>query len=126
MRGVRAVTDFFLEAIMRDGPNVLAPEPEFTAYHYLLYDVGCYLRQQPNPEQLFDLGDAIHNIPEFLIRYGVWDDKQFRRLYLEPYDRKWAQTEKDFSLIRSLEYGFKRALNKNGISKRKPWWKFWF
>lgn len=96
----------------------LAPEPDFSAYNYLIYEVALFLRSRPqlSGDQLFDLGDAIHNVPEFLIRHGACDDAGFRRLYLEPYDRKWAKSDRDFSLIRALEEGFARA-RQSGVTE---------
>jgi hypothetical protein len=67
-------------------------------------------------DQTFELGDAIHNVPEFLIRHGAWDDAAFRRLFLEPYDRKWAKSDHDFSLIRALEKGFAKAPASGGLA----------
>jgi hypothetical protein len=83
----------------------LAPEPAFRAYHYLLYDVAVYIRncyQRMSEEQLSDLGNAIHNIPQFLVEYGPWDNATFRKRYLEPYDHKWAR-EGTLCLIKCLE-----------------------
>ena len=103
---------------MLHGNTRLAPEPDFSAYNYLIYKVALFLRSRPQlgGDQAFDLGDAIHNVPEFLIRHGAWDDAKFRRLYLEPYDRKWAKSDRDFSLIRALDEGFASARRSGGAA----------
>jgi len=41
-------------------------------------------------EEITDLLDAIHNIPEFLARREQWDDEFFKASFLDVYDRKWA------------------------------------
>ena len=94
----------------------LAPEPDFTAYHHLLYEVALFLRTRPqlSGDQAFDLGDAIHNVPEFLTRYGAWNNSEFRRIHLEPYDRRWVESDSDFSLIRALDAGFAKARASGG------------
>ena len=103
---------------MLHGDTRLAPEPDFSAYNYLIYKVAIFLRSRPqlSGDQAFDLGDAIHNVPEFLIRHGAWDDAAFRSLYLEPYDRKWAKSDRDFSLIRALDEGFAHARRSDGAT----------
>ncbi len=57
-------------------------------------------------EQIRDLADALHNLPEF-IWPGLWSDAEFRKLYLEPYDRKWAQQLKSPSLVALLDEGYR-------------------
>src|SRR5581483_11097885 len=104
---------------MLEKPKQLAPEPDFSAYHYLIYEVALFLRHRPqiSGDQWFDLGDAIHNIPEFLIRHGSCDDAKFRALFLEPYDRKWVKSERDFSLIRALEEGYRRVQHNQAMQR---------
>jgi hypothetical protein len=53
-------------------------------------------------EQIADLADALHTLPEF-IWPGLWSDAEFRRLYLEPYDRKWASPPESPSLVALLD-----------------------
>jgi hypothetical protein len=57
-----------------------------------LRKVFLFLRSRPSdPEFLFALGDALHNIEGVLVSYGTWtDDEDFRRLYLRPFDRRWG------------------------------------
>src|SRR5688500_6835241 len=95
----------------------LAPEPHFSAYHHLIYAVAIFMRSRPqiSGDQWFALGDAIHNVPEFLTRHdgyrrhaalnGTTADAEFRRLFLEPYDRRWVKSDDDFSLLRALDDG---------------------
>ena len=40
---------------------------------------------------MFDLGDAMHNISAMLDDEGWIDDKEYRSLYLNIYDRNWAE-----------------------------------
>jgi len=94
-------------------PKSIAPEPYFSAALYLLYRVALFLRSDANeirPEQLFDLGDAIHNVPGSLTEYGHYFDEQvIREMYLAPYDAKWAKKPGDFSLLRTLDTGIQRV-----------------
>lgn len=102
------------------GKTRLAPEPHFSAYNYLIYQVAMFLRSRPqiSGDQCFDLGDAIHNVPEFLARHAWRDEARFRAVYLEPYDRKWVKSERDFSLIRALEEGYRRCSETDGPGVR--------
>ena len=44
------------------------------------------------PQELSDLADALHNVPNILLDYGRWaDDAEYREGYLRPFDKKWAQ-----------------------------------
>ena len=94
-----------------------APEPCFSAYLYLMYWVVVHIRSQAAqmpPEQIADLADAIHNIPEFLLENREWDDEKFRHLFLEPYDEKWAMSETDLSLVRTLERAIGEVKKRDG------------
>ncbi len=97
---------------MFPAPINIAPEPYFSAVLYMLYEVALFMRNYANtisPEQLSDLGDAIHNVPESLAHYGRHlDEDTIRRVYLAPYDRKWSKLPEDFSLIRALDAGAAR------------------
>ena len=103
---------------MFNRPRKLAPEPFFSGCHYLLYEVALFMRnrsEEINPEQLRDLGDAIHNLPQALIEYGdFFDETLIRETYLAPYDEKWAKSG-SFSLIEALNEGIEL---KNRISKK--------
>jgi hypothetical protein len=73
------------------------PDAILWAYSRLLDQVFLYLRNASHgiepitAKQLFDLGDALHNISGILSGYGSWiDDENYRQLYLRPYDRCWA------------------------------------
>lgn len=64
-----------------------------------------YLRNSSSSlarEQIHDLADALHNLPQF-IWLGLWSDAEYRRLYLEPYDRKWSHLPASPSLVDLLE-----------------------
>lgn len=63
-------------------PKNLAPEPYLSAGLYVLYRVALFIRNNSNqigPEQLSDLGDAIHNVPESLEEYGYFFDEEMIR-----------------------------------------------
>ena len=94
-------------------PKSIAPEPYFSAALYLLYRVALFLRNHANEirqEQLSDLGDAIHNVPASLTEYGHYFDEQvIREMYLATYDKKWAKTPDNFSLLRTLDAGIQRV-----------------
>ena len=94
-------------------PKNVAPEPYFSAALYMLHHVALYIRNHSNtitPEQLSDLGDAIHNVPASLTQYGHdFDETKIRGHYLKPYDQKWAKSPGDFSLLHYLDSGVERA-----------------
>jgi hypothetical protein len=105
------------DAIMLNRPKSLAPEPYLSAYLELLYRVSIFVRSRSEgevrlpDEQLFDLMDAIHNIPEMLLEYEGpgWSEKDLRELFLQAYDEKWATGEDDFSLIMALDDSLRRV-----------------
>ena len=81
------------------------PEERLGAYLMLQQLAMVFVRNNSENlprEQLRDLADALHNLPEFILP-GLWSDAEFRRLYLEPYDRKSAHSPESPSLIRMLE-----------------------
>ena len=94
-------------------PKSIPPEPYFSAALYLLYQVALFIRNYANEikqEQLSDLGDAIHNVPESLTEYGhYFDEQKIRDIYLAPYDQKWVKSAEDFSLLRTLDAGVERV-----------------
>ena len=60
-------------------PKNIAPEPYFSAVLYLLYMTAVFIRnnaERIGPQQLSDLGDAIHNVPESLTEYRTGFDEQ--------------------------------------------------
>jgi hypothetical protein len=59
-------------------------------------------------EQIGDLADALHPLPQF-IWSGYWPEAEFRRLYLEPYDRRWAIPPESPSLVAFLDEGFRQS-----------------
>jgi hypothetical protein len=94
----------------------LTPE-QHAAYLYLIYKVSSYIRHQRYQEgicgeECWALDDAIHNVPELLAR-GTWDDSGFRGIYLERYDREWAE-QTGFSLLDTLEEGLQHARRGTG------------
>lgn len=93
-------------------PKPQLPEPRAVqAYLHLQMQAMIFLRSRSGDlprEQIRDLADALHTIPEF-IWPGLWSDAQFRQLYLEPYDRRWAKSPESPSLIALLDEGFGRS-----------------
>lgn len=84
---------------MLERPKTLAPEPYLSAYLELLYRVSIFIRSRSEgenrlpDEQLYDLMDAIHNIPEMLIEYepSGYKEREMVSYFLKPYDDKWAK-----------------------------------
>jgi hypothetical protein len=84
---------------------------EIHAYLHLQMQAMIFLRSRSGDlprEQIGDLADALHTLPEF-IWPGLWSNAEFRRLYLEPYDRKWSKMPGSPSLVAILEEGFQRS-----------------
>ena len=42
-------------------------------------------------EEISDLIDVIHNIPDFLLKGEGWDDNYFKKSFLDVYDKKWSE-----------------------------------
>ncbi|MFO0789052.1 MAG: hypothetical protein U0805_06310 [Pirellulales bacterium] len=53
-------------------------------------------------EHLFDLMDAIHNVPEFLAGTNDWFTPDRMRSYLASYDERWSDTD-GLHLVRKLD-----------------------
>jgi|SRR5579863_5867824 len=94
---------------MFNKPKAPAPEPYASAALWVIYWVALYIRNcahSISPEQLSDLGDALHNVPESLTEYGHnFDEQVIRDVYFKAYDEKWFRSPEDFSLLRSLDAG---------------------
>ena len=92
---------------------MITPETIRRAYLEVLREVNLYVRaksigaERLPDKQLFDLMDAIHNIPEFLSELSTCSPEVMRKLYLEPYDKCWAAH--GLSLCQTLD----RAVNRN-------------
>ena len=56
-------------------------------------------------EQLYDLMDAVHNVPALMTGSNdFFTDQRIRENYLAPYDAKWAgKTRFGFSLLKILD-----------------------
>lgn len=85
------------------------PEAPLTrAYLHMLAQAMIFLRSGAlPPAQVHDLADALHTVPEF-IWPGLWTDEDFRRMYLMPYDRRWARPPESPSLVTLLDEGIRR------------------
>lgn len=78
---------------------MVAPEPILRAYLDMLYHVSIYVRNRSwgdnrlPDDQLFDLMDAIHNVPELLTNHGgFFTPQSMREHFFEVYDERWAET----------------------------------
>ncbi len=59
--------------------------------HALVYFRGLAHLKGVNRQEVHDVADAIHNVSELLLDYGVrFDDEKYRAYYLRPFDRRWA------------------------------------
>ena len=58
-------------------------------------------------ENLADLLDAIHVIPELLNQWSRCNEPSLRN-YLEEFDKKWVRSENDFSLVKTFDDEFKK------------------
>ena len=96
-------------------PVTHPPDAVLRAYGDLLGHVFCFLRirsnqKEFNPEELFDLADAMHNIGELMVDYGAWtDDEKYRRKYLRRFDEKWGA--RSIRLEEFLEAKLQQYLN---------------
>jgi hypothetical protein len=96
---------------MNQPGTTLPPIHVARAYLHLQMQAMVFLRSHAGDlprEQIGDLADALHALPEF-VWPGLWSDAEFRRLYLEPYDRKWARPPESPSLVALLEEGLRRG-----------------
>lgn len=53
-------------------------------------------------EHLFDLMDAMHNVPEFLVGTNAWFTPERMREYLMVYDERWSKNG-GLNLIKKLD-----------------------
>lgn len=82
----------------------------------LLHQVSIFVRLYSEGEkrlpdqQLLDLMDAIHNIPEMLLEYegSGYDETDIRRIFLQGYDEQWAG-DGGFSLVTVLGDAIRRV-----------------
>jgi hypothetical protein len=96
--------------------GAIAPEPELRAYLILLYRVAIQVRLRSGGDerlpdrQLFDLMDAIHDIPSLLADHDhYFTDAQIRER-LQSYDDKWTESDPyHFSLVRTLNDAGERS-----------------
>lgn len=92
---------------MNESPTSIAPEPYFSGALGLFYWVSLALRNHADEftaEQLSDLGDALHNIPDSLSHYGrFFDEQKIRDNYLAAYDQKWGSSSPELNLGKLLD-----------------------
>lgn len=81
-------------------------EPILSCYMEVLRQALIYgramARSEKPYEQIADLMDAVHVIPELVYHWEQYG-KTGLMPYLTAYDKKWARGETDFSLVRTFE-----------------------
>jgi hypothetical protein len=79
----------------------IAPEPYLTAYASVLSVAILAARNWTGDDnrtrQVFDLLDAVHNVPYYLTRWEDCDEASLRDALVH-YDRNWVQSNSDLSL----------------------------
>jgi len=74
---------------------MLAPEPYHSACMSVIYSAAIYARVQGwqksvDPDDIADLMDAIHNIPEHVQNWERCDVELLRKSFLGAYQEKWS------------------------------------
>ena len=74
---------------------MIAPEPYLSACMSVVRLAVLHARRmgwsgEVQPDQLADLMDAIHNIPELVQNWETCDVQLMRESFLRAYDSKWA------------------------------------
>lgn len=82
----------------------LPNETELVKYLTVIREAILHARvlawQKRSHEEIADLLDAIHNVPEMLIKWESCDEKYLKEK-MESYDKKWTKGD-GFSLKKSL------------------------
>jgi hypothetical protein len=93
---------------------MIAPEQVLRAYLNVLNDVLLFVRLRSrgdnrlSDEHLFDLMNAVHNVPELLTRHGEWfTAEMIRNDAFADYDSKWANNG-GLSLVRMIDEAMSR------------------
>ena len=105
------------------GKKSLLSEPHFSAYHYLLHEAMLHIRMaggKMSEQELFDLGDALHNVPSMIL-YAHWSDEEFRA-YLDRYDAKWSDRDGGLCLNAILDQAIADARSQASLRQRLSWW----
>lgn len=68
-------------------------------------------------DQIHDLMDAVHVIPELINHWGRCDEPGLRQ-FLMAYDKKWTKTSDDFSLVRVFESTYHEKAFPHNIPKQ--------
>jgi hypothetical protein len=92
----------------------VSPELNRRAFLHVLHHVALFVRLRSSGERrlpdehLFDLMDAIHNVPEFLLEPdGYFTVEGLRDHYFAVYDEKWGNN--GIGLVRLLNQGIQLA-----------------
>ena len=65
---------------------------EINRYCILISNIcgqGCRFYDEGKFDQLSDLIDLVHGLPEALINKEIWNPKKFWKIYFNPYRKKW-------------------------------------
>ena len=54
-----------------------------------ILESGCRLFEKSKFDQLYDLIDLLHALPEALLLKELWNSEKFFRTYFTPYRKKW-------------------------------------
>jgi hypothetical protein len=97
---------------------MVAPEPYFSACMAVVYSAVISARSMSwsgnvDSEQLGDLMDAIHNIPEMVKHWETCDVEFMRNAFLKVYDEKWS-SRSGLSLCKAFEQALLAAKAWNG------------
>ncbi len=97
----------------------IPPESIRLAYLDLMYQTFTLFRSQIGgkvyePAALWELADALRDVPSMLLDYGASiDDEKYRRIYLRPFDERWSHQGPGY-LERSIEQAIQT------FSEREP------
>jgi hypothetical protein len=96
----------------------IAPEPYLSAYLEVMRETIISVRflawQDDNSfiskrEQIADLMDAIHVIPELLNEWERCDEPALKDHFLKGYDKKWAKKPNSFSMMAVFNQAYSRV-----------------
>lgn len=100
--------------------TTLPPEPVLSCYLEVLRQATIRARalawSKGSHEQIADLMDAVHVIPELLNNWGRCDEEGLMG-FLKAYDNRWAHSPDDFSLVRVFESTYRSKVFPRTIGK---------
>ncbi len=73
---------------------------QISSFLYMAITIARVLAwENKSHEQIADLLDAVHNLPDFINKWDEWNENYFLEM-LKAYDDKWVKDDRDFSLLR--------------------------